>query len=119
VIFTGFREDVIDLVNSFDLFLVTSHHEGIQMSVLEAMALGKAVVSTKVGGMSEIIEDNVSGVLVEPDIPDKIAGRCLTVIADNALRDQLGKNATERIEEEFSIEILRNRMLQLYREVMA
>lgn len=119
VIFTGFREDVLDLVNALDLFLVTSHHEGIPMSVLEAMALGKAVVSTNVGGMSEIIEDGVSGMLVQADNPGEIASKCLMVVTDRALGGRLGENAVNRIEDEFSTSKLRDRMLRLYREVVA
>ena len=62
--FTGFRDDIIDLVNSFDLFVVSSVHEGIPVSVLEAMTLSKAVVSTAVGGMTEIIEHRAGRIVL-------------------------------------------------------
>ncbi len=119
VIFTGFRDDVLDLVNAFDIFLVTSVHEGVPMSVLEAMALRKAVVSTAVGGIVEIIEDNVSGLLVDPGSPDSLAERCLSVLEDHELRSKIERNAEKRIEQEFSTERQRDRVLRLYEEIIS
>ncbi len=118
VIFTGFRDDVLDLVNAFDIFLVTSVHEGVPMSVLEAMAMRKTVVSTAVGGIMEIIEDNVSGLLADPGSPDALADHCLTVLEDRELRSNIGRNAERRIAQEFSTDRLRNRVLRLYEEIV-
>jgi glycosyltransferase involved in cell wall biosynthesis len=118
VIFTGFRDDVLDLVNAFDIFLVTSFHEGIPMSVLEAMAMRKAVVSTAVGGITEIIEDSVSGLLADPGSPDALADRCMTVLENRELRSKIERNAEKRIEQEFSTKRLRDRVLRIYEEMI-
>jgi glycosyltransferase involved in cell wall biosynthesis len=118
VIFTGFRDDVPDLVNAFDIFLVTSVHEGIPMSVLEAMAMRKVVVSTAVGGIPEIIEDNISGILTDPGSPDGLAERCLSVLEDHELRDKIERNAERRVGQEFSTERLRDQVLRLYEEMI-
>jgi len=118
VLLTGFREDILNITSTFDIFVVSSHHEGIPVSVLEAMSLEKAVVSTEVGGMREIIQENVSGLLVQPGNPDAIANMCLKVLADNDLRARIEAGAAARIGEEFSVKIQRDRMLKLYNEVM-
>jgi glycosyltransferase involved in cell wall biosynthesis len=118
VTFTGFREDILDIFNVFDVLAVTSYHEGIPISVLEAMSLEKTVVSTNVGGMKEIIENGISGILVEPGNPDVVADACLRVLDDSSLRDALQRGAGKRIEDEFASRIQRDRMLNLYNEVM-
>jgi glycosyltransferase involved in cell wall biosynthesis len=119
VIFTGFREDVLDVVNAFDIFLLSSAHEGIPMAVLEAMALGKPVVSTAVGGMVEIIENNASGLLVDAGSQEAMADRCLTLLENRELRSRIERGAEKRIQQEFSIDEQRSRVLRLYEEVVS
>jgi len=116
VIFPGFRDDIIDVMNAFDLFVVSSFHEGVPMALLEAMALKKVIVSTAVGGINEVIEDGVSGILVEPNSVDDLAGACLRIIENEGLRRELESAAAERIEREFSIDILCARVISLYNE---
>jgi len=118
VTFTGFRDDILDVINVLDIVAVTSYHEGIPISVLEAMSLEKVVVSTNVGGMKEIIENNVSGVLVKPGNPDAIADKCLEILDNESLRENLQNGARKRIENEFAARIQRDRLLELYNEVM-
>ncbi|MBU1318339.1 MAG: glycosyltransferase family 4 protein [candidate division Zixibacteria bacterium] len=118
VLLTGFRADILNIISIFDIFVVSSYHEGIPVSVLEAMSLEKAVVSTEVGGMREIIQDSVSGILVPPGSSDAIAEACLRILTDSDLRARIEAGATARIGEEFSAEIQRDRMLKLYHEVM-
>jgi len=119
VIFTGFRDDIHDIMNMFDIFVVSSHHEGIPMSVLEVMALKKAVVSTAVGGITEIIDNNKSGLLVEPGNPNALAEACISMLRDRELMARIESMALERIKEEYSSDIQRDRVLKLYREVVA
>ncbi len=118
VVMTGFRDDILNLTNTFDIFVVSSRHEGIPMSTLEAMAMKKAVVSTRVGGMPEIIEDSCSGLLVEPDNANAIADGCVRIINDPKLRADIENGARSRVEEEFSIAIQRERIVNLYTELM-
>lgn len=117
VIFAGFRDDVLDIMNAFDIFVISSLHEGIPMALLEAMALRKAVVSTAVGGINEVLVDNVSGLLVKSREPAALAAACLRVLSDQSLRDRLASGASRRINEEFSIDILKARIINLYKEV--
>jgi len=114
IVFTGFRDDVYDIINSLDIFVISSLHEGIPMVLLEAMAFGKPVVATAVGGIGEVIEDGVSGMLVPTDDPSALAESCLRLIADSKLRQSLSQQSRLRIEREFSINTLRRRMVELY-----
>ncbi len=112
--FLGFRDDILDILNGLDIFVISSYHEGIPTAVLEAMALGKVVIGTAVGGMSEIIADGVSGMLVQPANPPVLAKACLKVLADEKLAKQTGIAAVNRIKEEFSSEIQVARTIELY-----
>ena len=119
VFIPGFRDDIIELVNAFDIYVISSHHEGVPMALLEALSLGKAVVSTAVGGVNEVIRDGESGLLVEPGSADALADGCLELLADPVKRSTLEKGARARIENEFNTEIQSGKMLDLYRELVA
>ncbi len=114
----GFRDDIADIMNCMDIFVVSSHHEGIPMVVLEAMAMGKPVVSTKVGGLVEIIEHNKSGLLVDAVNANALADACLAILNDSNLKVSLSSGARNRIEEEFSSDIQKKRILEVYSEVL-
>jgi len=117
VIFTGFRQDVTDLINCLDIFMMTSYHEGIPMALLEAMALKKAVVSTAVGGIGEVISNGKSGLLAEPGSSTELAQACLRILDDDALKVRLGAVAAQRIDDEFSIGTLTEMVSAIYRNL--
>ncbi len=94
--------DPFPYYQSLDLYLNTSLHEGIPLSILEAMACGKPVMAPKVGGIPEIISDGENGVLIEAREPKKIADSCLRLMQDEDLRKNLGEDASKRIAEYFS-----------------
>jgi glycosyltransferase involved in cell wall biosynthesis len=118
VIFPGFRDDIVDIINAFDIFVISSFHEGVPMALLEAMALKKAIVSTAVGGIREVIQDGVSGLLVPSQKPQALSDACLRILGDSNLRHRLEAAASRRIDEEFSIDTLRERIIRLYNEVV-
>ena len=115
VIFPGFRDDIVDVLNCFDIFVISSHHEGIPMVLLEAMALKKAIVATAVGGINEIIEDRISGLLAPAGDSSALARSCIELIADAALKESLGSGAYQRVKSEFSVESQREKMLAVYK----
>jgi glycosyltransferase involved in cell wall biosynthesis len=100
-----------------DLYLNTSLHEGIPMSVLEAMGYGLPIVAPLVGGFPEIIQDGVHGFLVENRNPADFADRCLSLYEDTQLSNRMGEAARERVEKDFSIERMASRYYKLYRGV--
>lgn len=98
VTFTGFREDAVRIASAFDLFAMSSLHEGLSIALIEAMALGKPVVVTRVGGLPEVVEDGKDGILVPPSDPGTLAARITEVLGDPALRERLGQAARQRAE---------------------
>ncbi|HBC46550.1 MAG TPA: hypothetical protein DEO84_08240 [candidate division Zixibacteria bacterium] len=118
VLFTGFREDVLSMVNCLDLFVMSSYHEGIPMALLEAMALKKAVVSTAVGGIMEVIENGISGLLVKSGDPQLLAEACESPLDSAEFRQRLGCAAATRINREFSIDNQLRETLIMYQELI-
>ena len=95
--FLGFREDVADLLAAADVFGVSSYLEGMGTSTLDAMAAGLPVVATRVGGIPEIVEDGVTGVLVSPRDPEALANAILDLAAAPALRERMGGEARMKV----------------------
>jgi glycosyltransferase involved in cell wall biosynthesis len=96
VIFSGFREDALRIASAFDVFAMSSLHEGLSIALIEAMALGKPVVVTRVGGLPEVVRDGRDGILVPPRDPAILAARIVEVLGDQGLRDRLGQAAHRR-----------------------
>ncbi len=102
VIFTGYRKDVLDIINSFSLFALSSYNEGVPTVVLEAMSLGIPVVSTAVGGVPEVITDEDSGLLVPPGTPERLAEKCIKLLQDKELSERLCDRGQAVIDEKFT-----------------
>jgi L-malate glycosyltransferase len=117
VIFTGFRNDAKLIAGIFDIFALTSVHEGIPMVLLEAMSLGKPVVSTYVGGIPEIIENGTNGILVTPGDERSFATACLNVLSDETLRKRLLIQAERDIREKHSLAASVSKTYELYKKV--
>jgi len=104
VIFTGRREDVPNLLKSFDILVSPSTQESFGRVVMEAMAMGVAVVATDSGGPGEIIEDGVSGIITPPGDAPAMAQAVLALLGDGQRRKELGARGSLRIQEHFSME---------------
>jgi glycosyltransferase involved in cell wall biosynthesis len=113
----GNVNDMGHFYDGLDLYLNTSLHEGIPMSVLEAMAYGLPIVAPRVGGFPEIIQDGVHGFLVENRNPTDFADRCFSLYEDDQLRSRMGMASRERVEKDFSIDRMASQYYKLYREV--
>jgi glycosyltransferase involved in cell wall biosynthesis len=118
VVFTGFREDVPRLCAAIDVFALSSLHEGLSIALLEAMALGKPPVVTRVGGLPELVEDHRHGLLVAPADPAALAAAITALLQDPALRDRLGRAARRRAAE-FDIRSTVRRQEELYGQLLA
>ncbi len=115
--FMGFRRDVGAFLHIFDIFVLASHMEGLGTSILDAQSLGLPVVASRVGGIPEIIEDGVSGLLAESQNSGDFASKLSRLLDDPSLRDTLGKGAFASVKN-FSIEATVEKNRSLYREVM-
>jgi glycosyltransferase involved in cell wall biosynthesis len=118
-IFTGFRNDVIDIINCLDILVLSSYHEGIPMVLLEGMALCKPVVATAVGGIVEVIENDTSGLLVERGDHTALAEACLRLLDLPSLRAELVSGAKKRLTDEYSIEKQRDNIINIYKGMLA
>jgi glycosyltransferase involved in cell wall biosynthesis len=114
VVFAGEVDDVRARVDSADVFVLSSFSEGMPMSVLEAMAAGRPVVASSVGGVPEAVVDGVNGLLVPPARPDDLATALERLAADGDLRRRLGEAGRARAVELFSLESWRRSHVELY-----
>ena len=112
--FLGKRTDVPMLLSGCDLGVLASRAEGLPNAILEYMAAGLAVVATRVGGVPEIIEDEVSGLLVPPGQPEALARAILRALSSDQLRARLAKAGRERALAKFDFERLVLEVSQLY-----
>lgn len=99
--FTGHRNDLKNIYASFDIFLMTSLTEGMPNTVLEAMALELPIVSTNVGGLPELVEDEISGLLAPVGEVTLLSEAVSKLLNDEKLRKQFAKAARKRIEQHF------------------
>ena len=113
----GEQSEVPALMEAADLVVLPSLREGLSNVVLEAMALGRAVLSTPVGGIPQAIDNGRHGVLVEPTDTDALAHALLTLIDDPALRERLGRAAQHKVLEQYSPPAMVSAMLKEYSRV--
>jgi len=115
----GNRDDVAALLAECDVFALSSVAEGIPLTVLEAMAVGLPVVATDVGGVGEVVIDNMTGTLVAPSDPVALASALDRYVQDVDLRLQHGRSGRERVENQFSLPAMVSAYTALYDELLA
>lgn len=117
VVLAGYRPSASRLMRAFDVFALPSLFEGMPVSLLEAMALGRPVVSTVAGGVPEVIGDGEDGVLVPVGDSARLAAALSELLSDPDRREFLGKSASVRAEA-FGIEKMVRRAESVYREAL-
>jgi glycosyltransferase involved in cell wall biosynthesis len=118
VLFLGRRDDVPQLLGACDLFALPSLYEGSPISVLEAMAAGRAVVSSAIAGTDELIEDGASGILVPPGDPAALAAALRRLLSDRELREGLARRARERVRHDFDRDAMVRRVERIYEDLL-
>jgi len=118
-IFTGFRQDIPDILSIIDIGVLTSHSEGLPLALLEYMASSKPVVTTDVGGVSELVEDKINGFLVPPGDYETLAQKIGLLIENTELAHEMGLNGFNRIKENFSEEIMMQKIQHIYKKVLS
>jgi glycosyltransferase involved in cell wall biosynthesis len=118
ITFLGFRSDVADIVRASDLFVLPSIFEGLPLSLIEAMACGKAVVATNVDGTADVVVDGVTGYLVPPRDPEQLAQKIIELLENPELRIRFGKAGREKVQKFFSAERMIQDYERLYEELL-
>ena len=106
------------LLNGCEIFVLPSRQEPFGIVVLEAMAAGKPVVATRVGGVPEIVTDMKDGLLVEPESPGKLAHAVKLLLSEPDLMQRLGRNGRETVKKRFSWRRVVNRYVEAYQTVL-
>ncbi|MDB5195973.1 MAG: hypothetical protein JWP88_343 [Flaviaesturariibacter sp.] len=118
LVFTSWRSD-IDVINAgLDIICLTSFNEGTPVSLIEAQAANKPIVSTEVGGIRDIVSENVTGFLSSIDEEDKFCNNLLTLIENDALRLRMGASSSNFVLERFSYQRLVDDMSNLYNKLL-
>ena len=117
--FLGFRQDIPQLLRQMDIFVLPSLSEGLPLSALEAMAAGKPVVATDVGGTHEAVVDGCTGFLVPPGDPEGLSDKITYLLKNREVAKSFGKAGRNRVAQYFSLEHMTQRYEELYHEAIS
>jgi glycosyltransferase involved in cell wall biosynthesis len=115
--FLGFRRDAHSIIAHCDVLLMPSLHEGLPYTLLEAMALGTPVIASRVGGLAEVLENEVTGLLVAPRDAGAMAVAIRRLYDDHSLRMRLGEAALRVQQTRYSLDAMTKGYLQVYSEL--
>jgi glycosyltransferase involved in cell wall biosynthesis len=118
IMMLGRRLDVPDMLAALDVAVCASHYEGSPLAVMEYMEAALPIVATRVGGVPDLIEDGVHGVLVEPGDPGALAEALGSLLGDRARASTLGARARERRRREFDLDVMVHNFEALYEELL-
>ena len=118
-LFLGYQEDVAPFYAAFDALVLPSSNEGTPVSAIEALAAGRPVVATRVGGVPDVVEEGKDGFLVEPGATEELADRLGQLARDPALREQMGRAGRERVLPRYAVDRLVDDVDRLYRSLLS
>ncbi len=118
VAFTGWKEEMADVYADLDIVALTSLNEGTPVALIEALAAGRPVVSTDVGGVKDVVEDGINGYLTASGDAPGFAKRLLKLAEDRNKRDEFGRNGRRKVLQKYSKERLVNDIKALYEEAL-
>ena len=118
VTFTGFLEDVPQIIATFDVAVLPSYFEGMGRVLLEAMAMEKPVVGTRVGGIPDLIEQGLNGYLVSPGNEKELTSAILKILNDDDLALAMGRAGRRKMTERYSAESMVRSIEEVYRELL-
>lgn len=114
----GLRKDIPEILKSIDLFVLPTLQEALGTSFLEAMAMRKPVVGTRIGGVPDVVMDGVSGVLVEPEDPAILAKEIINLLGNQDMMNKMGNKGRRIVEERYSVDIMVNRLYSFYNSLL-
>lgn len=106
-------EELKSLYARADIFVMPSRQEGFGLAFLEAMALGKPVIAGDYGGTPEVVQDEVTGLLVDPENHEKLAERLVQLLQDEPLRRKLGEEGRRRVKENYTFKDFQERLARI------
>ena len=118
ILLLGPRSDVESLVNAMDICVLSTFTEGISNSILEYMAIGKPVIATIGGGTNEIVQDQLSGLLISQSNPTELAEKVEILLNNPELRIRMGKYGYDRIRNNFSIDAMVSQYIDEYQKML-
>jgi len=118
VLLPGFRTDVLSLMKTVDIFVMSSVMEGLGTSLLDAMACARPIVATDTGGIPEVVVHEDTGLLVPPRDPGALADALLTLLRDETLARAYGAAGYERVHRRFSVEHMVRNTVSAYEDLL-
>ena len=118
IIFTGFMDDIRDVLASIDILVIPSLQEGLPVVLLEAMAMKKPIVAANIEGIMEILENGVTGLLVPPGNSKALAETIINMLTHKDKALQMGLSARKIVEERFGVDIMVQKVEEVYEELL-
>jgi N,N'-diacetylbacillosaminyl-diphospho-undecaprenol alpha-1,3-N-acetylgalactosaminyltransferase len=119
IVFTGWRDDIPAVLNATDIVVLPSSREGLPVSLQEALAMRKAIVTTDTTGCREIVNNGWNGFLVPVQDVEALVQAVSTLICDADLREQMGKRSRKKAEAEFDVRAICHHHIALYEKLLA
>jgi glycosyltransferase involved in cell wall biosynthesis len=119
IIFTGWRNDVAELLYTFDIFALPSLNEGMGKVLVEAMAARKPIVASRTGGIIDLVSDDINGILVPPKDPDALCRGILQLLTNQDLAERLGKYGRNMVCPNFDTSTMIHKTEKIYEELRA
>jgi glycosyltransferase involved in cell wall biosynthesis len=116
VVFTGRRDDVPEVTAALDVAVLPSYREAQGLSILEAMALSRPVVASNVGGIPEMIDDGVTGLLVPPHDAEALSAAIVRLLRDHPFADTIARAGHDLVHERFCVELMVSAIQTIYDE---
>ncbi|MBA4395707.1 MAG: hypothetical protein C0407_19310, partial [Desulfobacca sp.] len=113
-IMTGHRNDIPEIIALSEIGVISSQAEGVPQFLLQAMAMAKPMVATRVGGIPDLLEDGVNGLLIPPEDPEALAGAVLKLLDDQPFGRHLGVEAEGLIEKKYTAQQMAEQIIQVY-----
>lgn len=117
IIFLGWRNDVAEILYTFDIFAFPSLNEGMGKVLIEAMAASKPIVASQVGGIVDLVQDGVNGILVPPKNSDALCSGILKLLDNRDLAEQLGVHGRKRVYSDFDVSTGIRKIEKVYEEL--